>query len=97
MHATLCEAIKSRHLVHFVYDGHPRVVEPHMLATNELGHYALSGWFVAGYSHETRPGWREYLLSGISELQIAHSTFPGPRPGYNPAGGTKFPTIYCRL
>jgi predicted DNA-binding transcriptional regulator YafY len=97
MHAALSEAIKTRRVVEFVYDGHPRVVEPHMLAANELGHYALSGWFVAGYSRETRPGWREYLLSDISELEITDSTFPGPRPGYNPTGGTKFPTVYCRL
>lgn len=97
MHTTLSDAIKTRRVVQFVYQGHHRVVEPHMLAANELGHYALSGWFVAGYSHETRPGWREYLVSGISQLQITDATFPSARPGYNPTGGTKFPTIYCRL
>src|SRR2546421_399588 len=65
MRATLSDAIKARRIVQFTYRGHSRVVEPHMLAANELGHYVLSGWFVAGHSREKRPGWREYFLSGI--------------------------------
>jgi len=97
MHATLSDAIKTRRVVQFVYGGHLRMVQPHMLAANELGHYALSGWFVAGFSRERTPGWREYLLSGISQLQVTDATFPGPRPGYNPTGGAKFPTVYCRI
>jgi hypothetical protein len=84
-------------VVQFSYEGRPRIVEPHMLATNELGHYALSGWFVSGYSHKTGPGWREYLLAEIANLQITDMTFPGPRPGYKPSGGRKFPKVYCRL
>jgi predicted DNA-binding transcriptional regulator YafY len=95
--ATLCEAIRTRHVVQFLYDGHLRVVEPHMVVANELHHYALSGWFVSGYSHETQPGWREYLLSGIANLQITDATLPGPRPGYNASGGRKFPRVHCRL
>ena len=97
MEAMLFDAIKARRVIQFIYRGHLRAVEPHMLGANELGHYALSGWFVAGYSRESAPGWREYLLSGISHLQITDATFPGPRTGYNPTGGTKFPRVYCRL
>jgi hypothetical protein len=92
MYATLCEAIRKQHLAQFLYDGLPRVVEPHMLPANESGHYA-SGWFVSGYSHDTRPGWREYLLSDIVSLRISELIFQGPRPGYNPTGGRKFPLL----
>jgi microsomal dipeptidase-like Zn-dependent dipeptidase len=50
MDSILCEAIRSRRLVEFLYEGGLRVVEPHMIAQNELGHSILSGWFVAGFS-----------------------------------------------
>lgn len=97
MHATLIEAIKERRVIQFIYRRHLRVIEPHMLAANELGHYVLSGWFIAGYSRESTLGWREYFVAGISQLQVTDATFPGPRPGYNPTGGAKFPTVYYRL
>jgi hypothetical protein len=48
MKSMLADAITSRRVIEFLYGGQPRVVEPHMLAANELGHLALSGWFVAG-------------------------------------------------
>jgi hypothetical protein len=49
-----------------------------MLAANELGHDVLSAWFVAGYSREKTQGWREYFLSGISELQITDAVLLAP-------------------
>lgn len=97
MRDILCEAIRSRRLVEFSYEGSIRLVEPHMIAANELGHHALSGWFVAGLSKSGTPGWREYLLSKISNLRIRDEKFSGPRAGYNPSGGPKFPLVYCRL
>jgi len=97
MHDTLCEAIRLRRLVEFHYGGATRVVEPHMVARNEAGHYALSGWFVRGGSSSGGQGWREYLLSDLTMLRVLDETFAGPRPGYNPTGGQKFPIVHCRL
>jgi hypothetical protein len=97
MRDILCAAIISRHLVEFSYEGGVRIVEPHMVAANELGHYALSGWFLAGLSNSGTPGWREYLLTKISNLRLRDETFSGPRSGCNPSGGSKFPSVYCRL
>jgi len=97
MNTTICQAIKAKRLVQFSYDGGTRVVEPHMVASNEAGHYALSGWFVRGHSKSGGQGWREYLLSDISSLSVLDETFAGARPGYNPSGGKKFPTVFCRL
>jgi len=46
-----------------------RVVEPHMIATNEAENLVLSGWFVGGASgSQEGPGWREYLFSGITNM-----------------------------
>jgi predicted DNA-binding transcriptional regulator YafY len=97
MNTTICQAIKEKRLIQFYYDGGTRVVEPHMVAENEAGHYSLSAWFVRGYSSSGGQGWREYLLSGISSLAVLDEVFSGPRPGYNPSGGKKFPNVICRL
>jgi hypothetical protein len=97
MRELLCEAIRSRHLVEFFYEGGMRLVEPHMIAANELGRDVLSGWFVSGLSSSGTPGWREYFLNKIVDLRIRDESFAEPRPGYNPAGGPKFPRVYCQL
>ena len=97
MNTTICRAIRAKRLIQFYYDGGTRVVEPHMVLSNEAGHYALSCWFVRGHSQSGDLGWREYLLSGISNLSVLDETFTGARPDYNPAGGKKFPTVVCRL
>jgi hypothetical protein len=39
---TLCQAIRTRNVVQFFYDGGLRVVEPHMVAYNQAGHLSLS-------------------------------------------------------
>ena len=100
--AVLCGAIGSRNVVQFWYSGDavpgPRLVEPHMVAYNAAGHLALSGWFLGGASESaTGQGWREYLLSDITNLTVLERHFAGPRPGYNPTGGTIFHNVQCGL
>jgi hypothetical protein len=46
-----------------------------MLAANELGHDVLSGYFLAGFSHQREPGWREYLLTAMSQLEVTDDVF----------------------
>ena len=90
----LSQAIAEMRLVQFVYKGEVRIVEPHMLAHNQLDHLALSAWWVGGYSQSgSSPHWREYLLSEISGVQILSGTFVEPRPGYKRDGGSKFHDI----
>jgi len=91
-------AISSRSKVRFYYslDKEPgfREVEPHMVAYNQAGNLALSAWYLSGASESKRgPGWREYLVSGISSMTISPETFPGPRDGYKADGGKTFHTI----
>ena len=95
---TLCDAIKQKRLVQFMYEGGNRTIEPHMVATNEAGHRALSAWFVSGLSSSGEgPGWREYLLSDIGSVSILGQSFAGPRPGYKSDGGKKFHNVTCAL
>lgn len=95
-------AIQNRHQIAFQYglgrNPGPRLVEPHMVAYNQAGHLALSAWFLGGNSEsEEGQGWREYLLSGISNLSILPQQFATPRPGYNPTGGKEFHNIQCAV
>ncbi|MDB4878956.1 MAG: hypothetical protein JWL60_402 [Gemmatimonadetes bacterium] len=83
VHAGLCGAIARQSLVMFEYADLIRVVEPHRYGVNSAGHPMLSGWLRAGYSRsDPAGGWRNYLLSDISALQVLDAPFAGPRPGY---------------
>ena len=98
----LCSAIRSRHLVRFYYSGDKaigyRVVEPHMIAYNSLNNLVLSAWFLNGPSEsQAAPGWREYLITGISQVSEMVQQFAWPRQGYQPGGGTLFHDVVCEL
>ena len=96
----ICTAIQGRNQISFQYglgrDPGPRLVEPYMVAYNQAGHLALSAWFLGGISESQEgQGWREYLLSGISNVTILRQQFATPRPGYTPSGGRAFHSIQC--
>ena len=38
MNILICDAIRTRSLLRFVYDGYERVVEPHLYAINSADH-----------------------------------------------------------
>jgi predicted DNA-binding transcriptional regulator YafY len=100
--ATIYDAIKTHNLLQFYYslgnDPGVRTVEPHMVAYNQAGNLALSAWYLYGNSESDEgPGWREYLLSGISGVTVLPEQFSGPRPHYNPTGGRVFHNIQCAL
>jgi predicted DNA-binding transcriptional regulator YafY len=100
--ATLCNAIATKNIVRIYYTGDEaigfRTVEPHMIAYNEAGHLSLSAWCLGGASETPESqGWREYLLSEISNVTILSQKFSGPRSGYNPTGGEKFHNIQCAV
>lgn len=98
----LCSAIASQQLVQFQYAGGKapgmRIVQPHMVAFNRKNHLSLSGWFLAGASaSQEGEGWREYLLSEMSEVTILPTQFSGARPGYKSGGGKMFHDVQCGL
>jgi WYL domain len=100
--ATLCEAIASRNLVRFYYAGDAapgdRTVEPHMVAYNAEDNLVLSAWYVSGASESYGgPGWREYLLSEMTNVTALPQQFAGPRPKYKRTGGKLFHNIQCAL
>lgn len=88
---TVRAAIREHKMLSITYEGQERVVEPHMLALNQVDDLALSAWFVSGYSKSGGgPGWRQYLLRKITAARVLSETFDGPRPGYKPDGGRMY-------
>lgn len=93
----LCAAIRRRSLVMFEYSDLIRVVEPHRFGVNSAGHEMLSGWLRAGYSRsDPAGGWRNYLLSDVSALQVLDAPFAGTRPGYI-EHDPRMRAVYCEL
>jgi predicted DNA-binding transcriptional regulator YafY len=98
----ICAAIQGRNQISFRYsegkDPGPRLVEPYMVAYNQAGHLTLSAWFLGGNSESQEgQGWREYLLSGISNVTVLRQQFATPRPGYHPSGGKAYHSIQCAV
>jgi hypothetical protein len=97
MNVTICDAIRARRLLRFVYEGYERVVEPHAYGVNTAGHDAVSAWLLGGWSASaTEPGWRMYLVSEMRDVAALAEPFDGVRPGYN-AEDPHFTRTYCRL
>jgi len=79
-----CEAIASRRLVEFTYDGHPRVVIPAAYGRHATtGNPVLRAYQIGG-TGKTRavPFWDLFLLSKIVSAQLAGGTFTDNPPGY---------------
>ena len=97
MRLLICEAIQRRRLLMFGYGDFVRVVEPHMFGVNSAGHEMLSAWLRPGHSRsDPDGGWRNYLTSEITNLQMLDEAFERPRPGYN-ADDPRMRDVFCRL
>jgi predicted DNA-binding transcriptional regulator YafY len=98
----LCDAIRTKNVVQIYYVGGAaigyRAVEPHMVAYNGAGHLSLSAWCLSGASEsQENQGWREYLLSEITNVTVLPEKFYRPRPGYDPTGGKRFHNVQCTV
>ena len=97
MNVVICDAIRTRRLLRFVYDGYERIVEPHLYGVNSAGHEMLTAWLRPGHSRtDPQGGWRNYRLDDLSRLQMLPETFDSPRPGFNP-NDSRMREVYCAL
>ena len=86
MVSVLEDAIRSRRVVTFHYDGLPRIVEPFLIGTTTAGRPALRGFQTGGGSQSGRvPGWHLFSLDKIVGITMPPTTFSRVRDGYNPA------------
>jgi hypothetical protein len=97
MHPIICDAIRARRLLRFIYEGYERIVEPHLHGINSANHETLSGWLVGGWSESRpEPGWRNYLVRDMHDVHALSDRFEGPRPRYN-AFDPQIRQVFCRL
>ena len=97
MNRLVCDAIDARRLLRFVYQGYERIVEPHLYGINTADHEALSAWIVEGWSASSaEPGWRNYLVQEMHDIQVLARHYAGPRPGFN-SEDPSFRETYCSL
>ena len=97
MNTLICDAIRARRLIRFVYDGYERVTEPHIYGISTADREVLSAYLVGGWSaSEGAPGWRKYLVRDMHDIHVLAESFAGPREGYNPED-RQVRQIFCRL
>lgn len=81
----ICDAILSRSVIIFNYDGGHRVVEPHCHGYSRKGKELLRGYQVSGFSQSGQSaGWKLFDLSKATGLRTTGESFDTDRPQYNP-------------
>lgn len=83
MQDLLILAIKTRHLVTFVYDGLERTVEPHAVGLTGKGKLVCRGYQPDGETN-TQFGWKLFSADKMIGLSLTSSAFVQPREGYKP-------------
>ena len=97
MTGLVCDAVSKRLRLSFTYLGQHRVVEPHVCGRTEAGEDLMLAYIVAGHSSSGPvPGWRNYRLSELRDVEILREGFEGPRPGFNPRD-PRFVAVYCQI
>lgn len=89
----LCDAIRQRRVVRFIYKGVARTAEPHTVGYDRDGDLTLCAWQLSGGSGQ---GFRDFHVAKLSGLSITDQCFARPRPKYNPNDRT-LSRIVCRL
>ena len=97
MNEEIIAAIENQNLIEFKYDGCYRVVEPHTLGVSKTGKENLSAFQTEGTSvHGDVPGWKQFTLIKIKEMNVLDKTFDDPRPGYV-RGDSRMNEIYFEI
>ncbi|WP_445989697.1 hypothetical protein ACSVCE_18945 [Chromobacterium haemolyticum] len=80
MEQMISQAINDKKIIEFTYNGHHRVIEPHVLGISR-GVKQVLGYQVGGSSNSGGvPEWRRFDLPGMAGLTVTEEFFPGPRP-----------------
>jgi hypothetical protein len=80
-------AIRGRNLIEFNYEGHHRVVEPHVYGRHD-GTEQLLGFQIWGSSTSGGlPDWRRFNLAGISGLIVLAEGFTDRKPAQSGTQG----------
>lgn len=79
----IAAAIEHRRRLTLVYNGGPRVLEPHTLGADASGAMLVCGYQVRGSSRSGQgAGWKTLALARIGEIAALDEHFSRPRPEY---------------
>lgn len=94
--AVIGTGIRDRWRLEFVYEGHPRVMDPHSYGVLSTGPLALSGYQVRGSSRSGPvPDWRTFDLEAIEQLEILEES-SRIHCDYNP-DDPQFAKVYAQV
>ncbi len=97
MNQIICDAIRNRRVLKFMYHGHPRVMEPHAYGLSRKHNEVIRCYQTGGTSRSgTVPPWRLIEVSEIKSLVVTEEHFVGERIGYE-KGDKGMSTIFCEL
>lgn len=97
LHKTICDAIRSKTILTFMYRNYRRVVQPYALGISKAGNECLRCYQIEGTSDSGEvPGWKMMRTSEISYLCTSEKNFPTARPEYK-RGDSGMLTIFCEL
>ena len=75
MKTEICNAIKNKKIIEFIYDGESRTVEPHCYGFTTKGNEAIRAYQITGYSSSGEMGWKLYDLSKSRNIKVLEETF----------------------
>jgi hypothetical protein len=93
----ICEAIRSRQILTFDYDGYHRVVQPYCHGFTSTGMESLRALQIKGGSRSGLLGrGKIWTVAKMQNLRVAAETFEADDPDYNP-DDTAMVEIHCRV
>jgi hypothetical protein len=94
---TIYSAMAQRRRLRGVYNGGPRLLEPHVFGVSRSGHPLLRVFQVSGHSASSvAVGWKLLRVEDLTDLAVTEERFAEPRPEYNPDDAA-MATIHCRI
>lgn len=96
MDTRVCEAIRTRSLVAFEYNGVRRIVEPHCHGVSPAGRELIRGYQVGEVTPSDGHSWRLFDVSKVVGFILLERTFPTSRPGFR-SDDRKFASVHCHV
>lgn len=93
----LCEAIATKTLLAFTYDGHPRVVAPYLHGFTRAGDEALRAVQVRGSSRSGHfASGKLWIVSKMRLVRTLEERFVPDDPDYEP-DDSAMASVHCRV
>jgi hypothetical protein len=91
----VCNAIASRRLLEFDYDGHHRLVEPHCHGRGATNKEFFRAFQIGGTSASGPLGWKLFDMDHVFNVRLCDERFE-PRSDFR-ADDTSMHPVHCRV